>query len=114
MFSQAELSALALFVRTQKQIGSPASSPNKKRFAIDAKQAMPLPIDFGRHFANAKLDLRAIAKASRRHSKSNFGAIKRLFAHSNQPPKLRAVGRQSQRHALMFPGSKIHARANAL
>src|SRR5215510_7546256 len=105
MFSQAKLPTLALFVRTQKQIRSPASSPDEKRFAVDAKQAMPLPIDFGRHFANAKLDLRAIAKASRRHSKSKFGAIKRLFAHSSRPPKLRAVGWQSQRHALMFPGS---------
>src|ERR1700748_2334620 len=104
MFSQAELPALALFVRTQKQIRSPASSPDEKRFAVDAKQAMPLPIDFGRHFANAKLDLCVIAKAFRRQLKSKFGAIKRLFAHSSRPPKFRAVGRQSQRHTLMFPG----------
>src|SRR5215471_11884812 len=114
MFSQAELPTLALFVRTQKQIGSPASSSDEKRFAIDAKQAMPLPIDFGRHFANAKLDLSVIAKKSRRQLKSKFGAIQRLFAHSNWPPKLRAVGRQSQRHALMLAGCQIYALSNEL
>src|SRR5215813_5625069 len=98
MFSQVELPTLALFVRTQKQIGSPASSSDEKRFAVDAKQAMPLPIDFGRHFANAKLDLSVIAEKSRRQLKSKLGA----------------VGGQSQRHALMFAGSQIYALSNEL